>query len=188
VCVFHWKKCKNFCLIRHFCEITRMSFLKLSISLPGTYVGIDLPVDNILPLKWPYVQGHIRCTKYSCCCTNQSRLLTNYQYTNSLKKTNTILLSSAALFWSDYKLFIRVTGVDVMIAFFCDFLPIFGENIGVFLKKPMLWSHICKTSCSLSKKHQYFRQIVRRKYCKNHNIGPRLGESLGNIHTKTLSK
>jgi hypothetical protein len=29
-----------------------------------------------------------------------------------------------------------------------------------------------KTSSSLSKKRQYFCQIFRRKYFKNHNIGP----------------
>jgi hypothetical protein len=57
-------------------------------------------------------------------------------------------------------------GVDVMIT-------IFGEKIGVFSKKPMLWIFFAWFSFVFSQKRQFFRCIFRRKYLKNHNIGPR---------------
>jgi hypothetical protein len=41
-----------------------------------------------------------------------------------------------------------------------------------FSQKPMLWSIFLKNSFVLSQKRQYFRWIFRRKYFKNHNIGP----------------
>jgi hypothetical protein len=95
----------------------------------------------------------------------------------------------------------RVTGDRCYDHNFLRFFPIFGEKIGVFLKKtmswsqfsaifpnfrrknwrfsqkPMLWSQFLqKTSSSLSKKRQFFRWIFRRKCLKNHNIGPWLDE------------
>jgi hypothetical protein len=55
------------------------------------------------------------------------------------------------------------SGVDVLIAIFCDFLPIFCEKIGVFLKN-QCYDKICsKTRSSFSKKRQYFRQMFRKK-------------------------
>jgi hypothetical protein len=47
------------------------------------------------------------------------------------------------------------SGVDVMIIIFLRFSTIFGENIGVFLKKPMLTSKFC-IILFLSKKRQFF--------------------------------
>jgi hypothetical protein len=41
-----------------------------------------------------------------------------------------------------------------------------------FSQKPMLWSNFCIFSFILSQKCQFFRWIFRRKYLKNHNIGP----------------
>jgi hypothetical protein len=44
---------------------------------------------------------------------------------------------------------------------------------GVFLKKQWyeeIFSNVCSVLC---KKCQFFRRIIRRKYFKNHNIGPR---------------
>jgi hypothetical protein len=40
----------------------------------------------------------------------------------------------------------------------------------------MLWSFFSETGSSLNKKRQYFRQFFRRKYLKNHNIGPYIDE------------
>jgi hypothetical protein len=48
-------------------------------------------------------------------------------------------------------------GVDVMITIFCDDLSLFCEKIGVFLKNQCYDQLFAKTSCSLSKKRQYFR-------------------------------
>jgi hypothetical protein len=47
---------------------------------------------------------------------------------------------------------------------FLRFLPIFGEKFGVFLKNHCYDHIFAKTSNSLSKKRQNFRQIFRRKY------------------------
>jgi hypothetical protein len=49
------------------------------------------------------------------------------------------------------------TGVDFLISIFCDFFPIFGEEIGVFSQKPMLWSQFLqKLEVVLSKKTPIF--------------------------------
>jgi hypothetical protein len=71
---------------------------------------------------------------------------------------------------------------------FLRFSTLFGEKYCVFLKN-QCYDHIfAKTRSSLSKKRQHFRQIFRRKYCKNHNIGPRLGQCLSFGHFKTKYK
>jgi hypothetical protein len=70
-----------------------------------------------------------------------------------------------------------------MIRIFCDFFPILGEKIGVFLKnqcydqnKYHCYDHIfSKFSFVSSQKGQFFRVNFLAKYLKNHNIGPRLG-------------
>jgi hypothetical protein len=49
--------------------------------------------------------------------------------------------------------------------FFCDFFPIFGEKIGYD-------QLLRKISFVLSQKRQFFRNIFRQKYLKNHNICP----------------
>jgi hypothetical protein len=41
-----------------------------------------------------------------------------------------------------------------------------------FSQKPMLWSIFSKFSFVLSQKRQFFCKNFRRKYFKNHNIGP----------------
>jgi hypothetical protein len=51
---------------------------------------------------------------------------------------------------------------------FLLFFPIFGGKNGVFPKADVMINFFAKTSSRLSKK----RQILRRKYFKNHNIGP----------------
>jgi hypothetical protein len=63
-----------------------------------------------------------------------------------------------------------------MITIFLRFLPIFGEKNWRFSQKPCYDQIFSKSNSTLSKKRQYFRQIFRRKYFENHNIGPRLGE------------
>jgi hypothetical protein len=57
---------------------------------------------------------------------------------------------------------------------FLRFLPIFGKKMAFFSKTNVMITIFSKTSSSLSKKRQYFRWIFRRKYFKNHNIGPRI--------------
>jgi hypothetical protein len=59
-----------------------------------------------------------------------------------------------------------------MITIFLRFWPIFGQNIGVFLKNQCFDHFFAKTSIRLSIKRQYLFEIFRRKYFKNHNIGP----------------
>jgi hypothetical protein len=57
---------------------------------------------------------------------------------------------------------------------FLRFLPIFCEKIGVFSKTNVMINFLHNLhSFVLSKKHQFFCQIFRRKY---HNTGPRLGD------------
>jgi hypothetical protein len=46
-----------------------------------------------------------------------------------------------------------------MITFLCVFSPIFSEKIGVFLKNQCYYQILTKTTRSLSKKRQYFRQF-----------------------------
>jgi hypothetical protein len=48
-------------------------------------------------------------------------------------------------------------GVNVMITLFCDFCQFSAKKIGVFLKNQYYDQIFAKTSCSLSKKRQYFR-------------------------------
>jgi hypothetical protein len=56
---------------------------------------------------------------------------------------------------------------------FLRFLPIFGEKIGVFSQKQMLWSIFFKKLAVVwAKNCEFFRKIFCRKYLKNHNIGP----------------
>jgi hypothetical protein len=55
---------------------------------------------------------------------------------------------------------------------FLRFSPIFGEKIGVFLKNQCYDRNLAYFSFVLSQKRQFFRKIFRRKYLKNHNIGP----------------
>jgi hypothetical protein len=62
-------------------------------------------------------------------------------------------------------------GVDVMITNFCDFyqfsakkLPFFSK-VSVMIKFLQKWQHF-------EQKRQNFRHFLRRKYLKNHNIGP----------------
>jgi hypothetical protein len=52
-----------------------------------------------------------------------------------------------------------------------QFSAIFADFC-VFLKNQCFDQIFAKSRSSLSKKRQYFRQIFRRKYLKNHSIGP----------------
>jgi hypothetical protein len=65
-------------------------------------------------------------------------------------------------------------GNNVMITIFGDFCQFSAKKLGVFPQNQCYNQILGKTCCSLSKKRQYFRQIVRRKYFKNHSIGPRV--------------
>jgi hypothetical protein len=56
-------------------------------------------------------------------------------------------------------------------------LPIFGEKIGVFLKYQCYDQLFSKFSFVLSQKRQFFRKFFRRKYLKNHNVGPEVTRS-----------
>jgi hypothetical protein len=58
----------------------------------------------------------------------------------------------------------------------------FGEKIGVFLKNQCYDQNFAYFSFVLSQQRQFFRRKIRRKYLKNHNIGPWSGEIL-HIHT-----
>jgi hypothetical protein len=55
---------------------------------------------------------------------------------------------------------------------FLRFSTIYGEKIGVFLKYQCYDQFFSKFSFVLSQKRRFFRKIFRRKYLKNHNIGP----------------
>jgi hypothetical protein len=65
---------------------------------------------------------------------------------------------------------------------FLRFSTIFGEKIGVFLKNQCYDQNFAYLSFVLSQKRQFFRWIFRRKYFKNHNIGP-----CTTWHTKLVS-
>jgi hypothetical protein len=56
---------------------------------------------------------------------------------------------------------------------FRRFFLIFGEKFGVFLKYQCYDQLFSKFCFVLSQKCQFFRKNFRRKYLKNHNIGPR---------------
>jgi hypothetical protein len=64
---------------------------------------------------------------------------------------------------------------------FVRFLTIFGEKIGVF-SKPNVTINILHKLAFLSQTRQFFRRIFRRKYFKNHNIGPRVAHLRTSIH------
>jgi hypothetical protein len=49
-----------------------------------------------------------------------------------------------------------------------------AKKLAFFSKTNVMITIFPKTGISLSKKRQYFRPIFRRKYLKNHNIGPSL--------------
>jgi hypothetical protein len=59
-------------------------------------------------------------------------------------------------------------GVDAMITIFNNF----WRKNWRFSQKPMLWSKFAYFSFVSSQKCHFFRWIFRRKYLKNHNIGP----------------
>jgi hypothetical protein len=54
---------------------------------------------------------------------------------------------------------------------FLRFLQISAKKLA-FFSKTMLFSNFSKSIRHFSEKRQFFRQIFRRKYFKNHNIGP----------------
>jgi hypothetical protein len=56
---------------------------------------------------------------------------------------------------------------------FLRFLTIFGKKMAFFLNTNVMINFFSKFSFVLSQKRQFFRKIFRRKYLKNHNIGPR---------------
>jgi hypothetical protein len=58
-----------------------------------------------------------------------------------------------------------------MITIFCDFCQFLAKN-GVLSKNNVMITICAKNNNSLSKKRKNFRSIFRRKYLKNHNIGP----------------
>jgi hypothetical protein len=66
-----------------------------------------------------------------------------------------------------------------MITILCDFCQ-FSAKKGVFLKKQCYDQLFAKTSSSLMQK----TPIFRRKYFKNHNIGPRPVFLLGELIPK----
>jgi hypothetical protein len=63
-------------------------------------------------------------------------------------------------------------GVDAMITIFCDFCQFLEKKIGLFLKIQCYDKLFSKFNLVLSRKRRFFRKIFRRKYLKNHNIGP----------------
>jgi hypothetical protein len=52
----------------------------------------------------------------------------------------------------------------------------FRRKIWRFSQNPMLWSKFCMIYLCFESKMPFFRWIFRRKYLKNHNIGPRSGQ------------
>jgi hypothetical protein len=48
-------------------------------------------------------------------------------------------------------------GVDVMITIFCDYWQFSAKKLATFSKTNVMIKFLKKTSCSLSKKRQYFR-------------------------------
>jgi hypothetical protein len=65
-------------------------------------------------------------------------------------------------------------------------LTIFGEKIGVFLKKQCYDQNFELFAFVLSHKRHFFRKKNLRKYLKNHNIGPWTSDLrlvvLGGVH------
>jgi hypothetical protein len=55
---------------------------------------------------------------------------------------------------------------------FPRFSPNFGVKNGVLSKTNVMIKFLQQLAVVLSKKRQYFRKTFRRKYLKNHNIGP----------------
>jgi hypothetical protein len=53
------------------------------------------------------------------------------------------------------------------------FSTTFGEKNGIFLKNQCYDPNFAEFSFVLSQKRQFFADSFRRKYFKNHNIGPR---------------
>jgi hypothetical protein len=87
---------------------------------------------------------------------------------------SSLLGTDTCYFWLMKVFALRTPGVDVMITIFCDFRHFFGEKMA-FFSKPNTQCYDQKFayfSFVLSQKRQFFRCIFRRKYLKNHNIGP----------------
>jgi hypothetical protein len=64
-------------------------------------------------------------------------------------------------------------GVDVMITIFCDFPQFSAKKMGVFLKYHWYEQLFFNLALFRVKNANFFRKILRRKYSKNPNIGPR---------------
>jgi hypothetical protein len=69
-----------------------------------------------------------------------------------------------------------------MITIFCHFCQFSAEKMALFSKTDVMITIFAKTNRGLSKKkRKNFRKIFRRKYLKNHNIGPRLRKETGSV-------
>jgi hypothetical protein len=71
-----------------------------------------------------------------------------------------------------FKLSTSWSGVDVMITIFCDFCQFSAKKLAFFSKTNVIIKILEIVTVVWAKKRQYFRQIFRRKYFKDHNIGP----------------
>jgi hypothetical protein len=64
-----------------------------------------------------------------------------------------------------------------MITIFCEFCQFSAEKIGVFLRKPMLWSKFFNNLALFWVKNaNFFADFFGENILKNHNIGPRMTE------------
>jgi hypothetical protein len=70
-----------------------------------------------------------------------------------------------------------------MITIFCDFCPFSAKKLAFFSKTKVM-INILHNLAFLSQKRQYFRQKIRQKYLKNHNIGPWMSQAVKNIPQK----
>jgi hypothetical protein len=55
-----------------------------------------------------------------------------------------------------------------------QFSAIFSKKLAFFLNTNVMINFFSEFSFVLSQKRHFFRKMFRRKYLKNHNIGPRI--------------
>jgi hypothetical protein len=75
-----------------------------------------------------------------------------------------------AIFNSDSEEF--CPGTDVLITIFCDFWQFPKRKMAFFLKTNFMIKLLHNLALFCVKSAHFFRWIFRRKYLKNHNIGP----------------
>jgi hypothetical protein len=167
-----------------FREIFRRKYLKNHNIGPSKLCAYTTHVHICLPILWSETVLWSWC-EYSGLSIQSRRpkliyfrgiILAEFFKLNIRIKWRAHVPTHLVITWSWKRVAIEMFGLtfqgSILWSQFSAIFPDFGRKFGVFLKNQCYDANFAKTSSSLTKKRQFFRQSFRRKYFKNHNIGP----------------